>query len=66
MSNNDDTLLTCELNTEKACELFRKCEEEGLTFSEKLQQMIQNFLAKGDYHLNVLPTPISPKFFSQR
>ena len=29
MPDNDDTLLTCELNTEKAYEFFRKCKEEG-------------------------------------
>lgn len=44
-------LLMCEIDQPEAIAFLSKCEEEGLSFSEKVEQLIKNFLPKGDNHL---------------
>lgn len=43
--------IICELDESEALEFLRQCMSEGATVSEKLEVLIQNFLASGDNHL---------------
>lgn len=51
MPSNDSVLLMCELDTCEAIDFLSQCEAEGVSVSEKLKQLIQNFLPQGDNHL---------------
>lgn len=51
MDSNDTTLLGCELDQTDAIDFIRRCESEGVSSSEKITQLIQNFLPTGDNHL---------------
>ena len=51
MPNNDSVLLICELDTCEAIDFLSKCEDEGVSVSEKIKPLVQNFLPQGDNHL---------------
>lgn len=51
MQSEDSVLLICEVDQTEAIELLQMCESEGVTLSEKLTSMMQNFLPRGDNHL---------------
>lgn len=51
MPSNDKVLLMCEMEQTDAIDFLKMCEDEGVSFSEKITQLIQNFLPKGDNHL---------------
>jgi hypothetical protein len=46
-------ILTCELNDEDLTAFVLKCAAEGKSLSEKLEELVKNFLTKGDNHLRV-------------
>lgn len=46
-------ILTCELNDEDLTAFVIKCANEGKSLSEKLEELVKNFLTKGDNHLRV-------------
>ena len=50
MKTQDKVLIMCEIEQPEAIAFLEKCESEGVTFSEKVIQLIQNFLPKGDNH----------------
>ena len=51
MESQDKVLIMCEIDQSEAIAFLEKCESEGMTFSEKVVQLIQNFLPIGDNHL---------------
>lgn len=51
MDTTEKVLIMCEVEQVEAIRFLEKCELEGVTFSEKVLQLIQNFLPKGDNHL---------------
>lgn len=51
MENEERVLIMCEVDSSEAIEFLVKCESEGLSFPEKLEQMMKNFLSAGDNHL---------------
>lgn len=51
MNNDEKVLIMCELEQKDAIEFLARCESEGVSFSEKIQQMMEIFLPQGDNHL---------------
>lgn len=51
MNNDEKVLIMCELEQKDAIEFLARCESEGVSFSEKIQQMREFFLPQGDNHL---------------
>lgn len=47
----DKVLIMCEVEQDEAIAFLSKCKNEGVTFSEKVAQLIKNFLPRGDNHL---------------
>ena len=50
-NTTERVLLMCEIDQPDAIAFLEKCEAEGLSFSEKIEQLIKNFLPPGDNHL---------------
>ena len=46
----EKVLLMCEIDQPEAIAFLEKCEAEGLSFSDKIEQLIKNFLPAGDNH----------------
>lgn len=51
MNSDNKVLLLCELDLDTMIDFLERCKSEGLSFSEKIMQLIQNFLPQGDNHL---------------
>lgn len=51
MQDEEKVLLLCEMEQKEAIEFLNRCELEGVSFSEKITELIQNFLPRGDNHL---------------
>ena len=52
MPNKDDkVLIGCEIAQPDIIAFLAKCEREGCSFSEKIEELIKNFLHRGDNHL---------------
>lgn len=47
----DKVLIMCEFEHDEAIAFLSKCKKEGMTFSEKVTQLIKIFLQRGDNHL---------------
>ena len=51
MENEEKVLLMCEIEQTEAIDFLVLCESEGVSFSDKITQLIQIFLPEGDNHL---------------
>ena len=55
-------LVGCDLENTDAIALLEKCQKEEVSISEKIQNIIQNFLPRGDNHLLKSNLPLSTPF----
>ena len=51
MQSDESVFIMCELDQADAIEFLARCQAEGVTFSEKVTELMQKFLPKGDNHL---------------
>lgn len=51
MPNEEMVILMCELEQTEIIDFLKRCELEGVSFSEKVTQLILIFLPRGDNHL---------------
>lgn len=51
MPNEETVLLFCEMEQKEVIEFLELCDSEGVSSSEKVTQIIENFLPRGDNHL---------------
>ena len=50
MNEENKVLIMCEVEQPMLIKFLEVCENEGLSVEEKLKDMMQNFLHKGDNH----------------
>lgn len=50
-SDIDSVLIVCEIDQSEAIAFIQRCQEEGVSCSEKIETMVENFLVIGDNHL---------------
>lgn len=51
MNGDEKVLIMCEIEQKDAIAFLARCESEGMSFSEKIQQVMKIFLTEGDNHL---------------
>lgn len=51
MPDKVKVLIMCEIEQNDAIAFLSKCDAEDMSFSEKVAQLIKNFLPRGDNHL---------------
>lgn len=52
MNSDENVLVVCELEQKDAIDFLKQCEFEGVSFSEKIRQLMEFFLTGGDNHLS--------------